>query len=96
MGAFVPVMDDDDFDPAEGFPDEPPVFCRDCDFVHPDTHGKAPYHWRCLKAPAEPLGGFQDPEWRPDPPWHLCRQINPDGACELFAPRRKPKEATDV
>lgn len=94
MGAQFPILDDD-FDPADGFNDEPPVYCRDCDHVHNATREKAPYHWRCLKAPAPPLGGFQDPDHRPDPPWHLCRHINPNGACEFFDPRRTPKEASD-
>lgn len=95
MGALSPIMDDD-FDPAEGWPDEPPVYCRDCDNVHSATREKAPYLWRCLKAPAPPLGGFQDPDHRPDPPWHLCRHINSHGFCEMFAERRTPKEAPDV
>lgn len=95
MGAMHPILEDD----AEDWPphdDEPPVYCRDCDHVHSDTRSKAPYLWRCLKARAEPLGGFQDPDWRPDPPWHLCRHINSHGVCEMFAERRTPKEATDV
>jgi hypothetical protein len=94
MGASSPILDDD-FDPADGFNDDPPVLCRDCDHVHPTTRKDAPYHWRCMKAPEEPLGGFQDPDWRPSPPWHLCRHVNPDGYCGFFAPRRTPKEATD-
>lgn len=93
MGAMHPIMDDE-FDPADGWPDEPPTLCRDCDLVHSDTRGKPPFQWRCLAFPAAPMGGFVDPDYRPDPPYHKCEKIN-RGACEFWTPRRTPKEASD-
>lgn len=67
-----------------------PTFCVTCENVHPDTAGKPPYQWRCMKAPAPPFGGFVDPDYRPSPPYHLCKQIN-DGACEDWQPKREAK-----
>jgi hypothetical protein len=72
------------------------TLCRDCDLVHPDTRGHSPYRWRCMAHKAEPFGGFVDPDWRPDPPYHECKRINTDGECPDWTPRRMPKEATDV
>lgn len=94
MGAMHPILDED-FDPADGFPDEPPTICRDCDHVHPDTREKPPFQWRCMQFPAPPSGGFVDPDYRPNPPYHQCEKIN-RGACETFAPRRMPKVPSDV
>lgn len=67
MGAVHPLMEDDDFDPAGGFPDEP-TLCVECDHVHPDSKSKPPFNWRCMAHPAPPLGGFVDPSYRPDRP----------------------------
>lgn len=92
MGAMHLIMEDD-FDPTGGFPDEP-TLCRDCDQVHPDTREKAPFQWRCLAFPAAPFGGFVDPDWRPNPPYHACEKIN-RGACEFWTPRRMPKVADE-
>lgn len=94
MGAMHPIMDDE-FDPAGGFLDKPATYCRDCDLVHPDTRGKPPFQWRCMASPALPQGGFVDPDYRPEPPYHKCEKIN-FGACEFWTPLRKPKEASDV
>ena len=69
MAASSPILDDD-FDPADGWPDEPPTLCCECDHVHSDTIGKPPYAWRCLKFPAPPFGGFVQPNFRPAPPYH--------------------------
>jgi hypothetical protein len=49
-----------------------------------------------MAQPAEPFGGFVDPDWRPDPPYHECKRINTDGECPDWTPRRMPKEADDV
>ncbi|UQS95257.1 XRE family transcriptional regulator [Pseudanabaena phage Pam5] len=93
MGAMHPILDGED-DDWQVFPDEPVTICVDCDNVHPDTRGKPPFSWRCMAFPAAPLGGFVDPDYRPDPPYHKCEKIN-RGACEFWTPRRTPKEATD-
>lgn len=66
-----------------------PTLCRDCDHPHPATRQKPPWHWRCLAYPEQPLGGFVDPDWKPDPPYMLCRAVN-DGACPAFTPLRTP------
>lgn len=88
MAASSPILDDD-FDPADGWPDEPPTLCCECDHVHSDTIGKPPYAWRCLKFPAPPFGGFVQPNFRPDPPYHKCQDRN-DGACVHWTPKRTP------
>lgn len=85
MGANSPILEVEDEWPP--YNDEPPTLCRDCDHVHPDTRTKAPYQWRCMKFKAAPFGGFVDPDWRPDPPYHRCEKIN-RGACESWAPMR--------
>lgn len=69
-----------------------PTLCRDCDLVCASTRAREPYRWRCLAQPMPPLGGFQDPDWRPDPPYHLCRDVN-DGTCPDFKPLRWPKDS---
>lgn len=70
-----------------------PTYCVACDHVHPDTASKPPFQWRCMRHPAPPIGGFVDPNWRPDPPWHRCETIN-TGDCPDFFPKREMK--TDV
>ena len=75
-------------------PIEQATLCRDCDLVHPDTRGKAPFQWRCMAFPAAPYSGFVDPDYRPEPPYHRCEKIN-NGACEHWTPLRKPKEQSD-
>lgn len=71
-----------------------PTFCRDCDLVHSTTREKEPYRWRCLAHPEPPLGGFVDPDWRPDPPYQRCTRANRDGACPHFTPLRTPTNRT--
>jgi hypothetical protein len=93
MGAMHPILDDD-FDPADGFPDFPPTLCCECDNPHPDTLGKPPFAWRCMKFPAPPINGFVSPGWRPDPPYHLCKDANRDGDCPHWTPRRAPDDRT--
>lgn len=88
----VPVMDE--FDDAEFVFDEP-TLCVACDHVHPDSKSKPPFQWRCLKFPAPPLGGFVDPNYRPDPPYHRCEKLN-NGQCQHWTPIKKPKEQSDV
>lgn len=84
----------DAWPPAE-IDDEPVTLCRDCDLVHPDTRGKAPFTWRCMAHPALPAGGFVDPDYRPDPPYHRCEKVNLFGACPHWTALRKPKEQSD-
>lgn len=91
MVAVQPITDSgDDWPPVS---DEPATLCCTCDLVHPDTRGKAPYQWRCMAFRAPPFGGFVDPNWRPDPPYHKCQDRN-DGACPFWTPLRQVK--TDV
>lgn len=96
MGAMHPIIEaeDEDWPPYSDEPGVEPTICRDCDLVHPDTRSKAPFSWRCMAFPAAPLGGFVDPEFRPEPPYHKCEKIN-RGACEFWTPLRKPKEASN-
>lgn len=94
MGAMHPIIEG--FDPDEWAIRDEPTLCRDCDLVHPDTRSHAPYRWRCMAHPADPAGGFLDPDWRPDPPYHECKRVNTAGDCPAWTPRRMPKEATDV
>jgi hypothetical protein len=75
------------FDPDAWVPDAEPTLCVTCDHVHPDTLAKPPFSWRCLKFPAPPFGGFVDPNWRPDPPYHKCQDRN-DGACPFWKAKR--------
>ena len=90
IGLMDPSLDDY-FDPADGRPDEP-TLCVDCDLVHPDTRDvKRPYMWRCMAHHAQPLGGFVDPNFRPDPPYLKCERVN-DGKCPFWLPRRMPAD----
>lgn len=91
MGAMHPIMDDE-FDPDAWIPDAEPTLCCSCDHVHPDTAGKAPYQWRCMAFKAPPFGGFVDPNWRPDPPYHKCQDRN-DGACPFWTAKRQANDA---
>ncbi len=69
-----------------------PTLCRECDHVHPDSKAKPPFQWRCMAHPAPPMGGFVDPDYRPDPPYHRCEKINTAGACPHWTPLRTPKD----
>lgn len=76
--------------------------CRECDLVHADTRKLTPFKWRCVKAPrpleADPKLRLVDPDWHPDPPYHLCTTVVaqlPNDECEHFQPRRLPKEPTE-
>jgi hypothetical protein len=69
------------------------VLCRECDFVCGETKKLPPFKWRCLKspmaleAPRDIL--FVDPDYRPNAPYSLCSNINKDGDCPDFVPRRE-------
>jgi hypothetical protein len=87
MAASSPILDDD-FDPADGFPDDP-TLCVECDLVHPDTLSKPPFAWRCMAAPAPLWGGFVNPLYTPDPPYQRCQDLN-GGTCPHWTPKRTP------
>ena len=74
------------------------VFCSACDHVHPASRDEQkPWQWRCLKNPRSAGYGFVHPSYSPQPPYRSCRDINFDGACGDFEPRRlAAEEATDA
>lgn len=69
-------------------------YCRDCDFVHPDTRKQEPWRWRCVRVPTKPGFGFVDPEYSPTPPYELCKflRANVGEICPSYAPRRAAPE----
>ena len=65
------------------------TLCRDCDMVHTATRDETkPWAWRCLAVPTEPGFGFVDPDYSPSPPYARCSDVNRDGQCPYFEPRR--------
>lgn len=95
MGAMHPIMEEPEFDTDEAFRRDEPTLCVECDLVHNDTRSKPPYQWRCMAHPAPPFGGFVDPNYRPDPPYHKCQDANRWGICPHWTPRKQPKEQSD-
>ena len=87
------IADEDRLDePFEGVSQEGPVFCQDCDNVHPDTSSKPPWQWLCMKRPYSGRWGFVtrdrwDDNW---PPYQKCYNVNQFGDCEDFEPKREP------
>jgi hypothetical protein len=70
-----------------------PVFCSDCDHVHPASRdAEKPWNWRCLKFPRPSGYGFVHPSYSPQPPYRSCRDVNFDGLCSAFTPRAVPTE----
>lgn len=70
--------------------------CEDCDHVHPDTRKQSPTRWVCMKFPRiEGFSPVAPKAWVDAEPYMRCVGIN-GGLCPVFAPRRMPKEASDV
>lgn len=70
------------------------TYCRDCDNVHSSTRTQPPFKWACIKYPTFNSSPYPDldPDWRPDPPYALCRHVRhayPESDCEEFSPRRQ-------
>ena len=67
--------------------------CQHCDHVHPETRGKAPYLWRCLKHPRITRVGWVTEDGYDDgnAPYLRCQDVN-GGLCLLFEPKREPPE----
>lgn len=65
-----------------------PTPCETCDHVHPDTRSRPPYAWRCMKFPIMPGLSAVAPNYRPDPPFGKCENIN-HGYCPTWAPKRE-------
>lgn len=74
--------------------DEPenPVFCCDCDGRSELTQREPEHRWLCAFAPRNPRKAYTSPGALRDAPYHYCREINSDGLCGMFIPRRMPKE----
>jgi hypothetical protein len=69
------------------------VYCSCCDHVHPASRDEQkPWRWRCLAKPIEPGFKFVSPGFSPSPPYARCEDINRDGECALYTPRRIPPE----
>lgn len=69
-----------------------PTFCRDCDHVVEDTRKRSPHQWLCGRHKRLEGQGFVDPDlWIETDPFLRCKDVN-GGACELFDPRRMPKD----
>ena len=60
-----------------------PTACSTCDHVHSDTRKHPPYRWRCIKFPILPGFNPVDPDFRPEPPYALCSNIN-HGHCPCW------------
>ena len=67
-----------------------PTYCEDCDNVESASRKQEWYRHRCLKAPKErPLQYVVGDPFLTEPPFKLCRDINPRGDCKLFSPRKE-------
>lgn len=72
-----------------------PIYCSDCDHVHPASRDEQkPWNWRCLRHPRAAGYGFVHPSYSPAPPFKSCRDVNFDGQCAAFEPRRVAAEET--
>jgi hypothetical protein len=77
--------------PSRG--DDSRVFCCSCDRVHAATRDEAtPWKWRCTVFPRPGGYGFVHPQFAPNPPYRPCSEINTDGRCPYFEPRRVAAE----
>lgn len=63
------------------------TLCKDCDNVAEHTRDKPQHQWLCLAFKRMQGGSFLDPDWKNDPPYNYCRNINV-GHCPAFTPRR--------
>ena len=73
-----------------------PTMCSDCDRVHSDTSkADEPWRWRCLAVPVAPGYGFVSADYSPAPPYARCTDINRDGRCPYFTPRRIAPEKSE-
>lgn len=65
------------------------TYCCRCEHVHGYGRNEHPWRWMCMKRPRpEGYGYVTDSKWDRFPPYLYCRDVNPDGKCRSFEPRR--------
>lgn len=73
-----------------------PTYCDECEHTHPDSAKAEPWRWRCMKVPTKPGFGFVSRDYSPDPPYARCSDVNRNGECPMFEPRRIAPEKKDA
>ena len=69
------------------------ILCELCDNVEQATRKLAWYRWCCLVSPKQTPNQFVVAEpFLTEPPFKLCRDVNPMGECALFEERKNNAE----
>lgn len=64
-----------------------PTYCEDCDLVH---NPKDPaWKWLCIKFKREEPDQYVSYSERLIEPYHKCKDINRNGNCKHFEPRKE-------